>query len=52
MRLRRWRKRWVEVSGVQTLYIDPGSPWKNAYSETFISRFGDELLRREMFANL
>ena len=45
-------KRWLEVSGVETLYIEPGSPWENAYSETFISRFGDELLKREEFANL
>ncbi len=45
-------KRWLEVSGVRTLYIEPGSPWENAYSETFISRFGDELLKREVFADL
>lgn len=45
-------KRWLEVSGVGTLYIEPGSPWENAYSETFISRFGDELLKREVFTNL
>src|SRR5215204_4617089 len=45
-------KRWLEASGVGTLYIEPGSPWENAYSETFISRFGDELLKREMFVDL
>jgi putative transposase len=45
-------KRWLKVSGVGTLYIDPGSPWQNAYSETFISRFRDELLQREVFADL
>ncbi len=45
-------KRWLEVSGVGALYIEPGSPWENAYSETFISRFGDELLKREAFTNL
>jgi transposase InsO family protein len=45
-------KRWLEVSGVRTLYIEPGSPWENAYSETFISRFSDELLKREVFADL
>jgi putative transposase len=45
-------KRWLEVSGVGTLYIEPGSPWENAYSETFIGRFGDELLKREVFADL
>ncbi len=45
-------KQWLEVSGVRTLYIEPGSPWENAYSETFISRFSDELLKREVFADL
>jgi putative transposase len=45
-------KRWLEVSGVKTLYIEPGSPWENAYSETFISRFSDELLKREEFTSL
>jgi putative transposase len=42
----------LEVCGIRTLYIEPGSPWENAYSETFISRFGDELLKREVFADL
>jgi putative transposase len=45
-------KRWLEVSGVRTLYIEPGSPWENAYSETFISRFSDEVLKREVFGDL
>jgi putative transposase len=45
-------KQWLRASGVQTLYIEPGSPWVNAYSEAFISRFSDELLKRELFANL
>jgi transposase InsO family protein len=45
-------KRWLTSSGVETLYIEPGAPWENAYSETFISRMRDELLNREMFANL
>jgi transposase InsO family protein len=45
-------KRWLEASGVRTLYIEPGSPWENAYSETFIGRFGDELLKREVFATV
>ena len=45
-------KRWLEVSGVRTLYIEPGSPWENAYSETFVSRFSDEVLKREVFADL
>jgi putative transposase len=45
-------KRWLDLSGVRTLYIEPGSPWENAYSETFISRFSDELLKREVFTDL
>jgi len=45
-------KRWLAISGVKTLYIEPGAPWENAYSETFISRLRDELLDREVFANL
>jgi transposase InsO family protein len=45
-------KRWLAASGVETLYIEPGAPWENAYSETFISRLRDELLNREVFANL
>jgi putative transposase len=45
-------KEWLTISGVKTLYIEPGAPWENAYSETFISRMRDELLEREMFVNL
>jgi putative transposase len=45
-------KEWLAISGVKTLYIEPGTPWENAYSETFISRLRDELLERELFANL
>jgi putative transposase len=45
-------KRWLEISGVKTLYIELGCPWENAYSETFISRLGDELLKREVFSSL
>jgi transposase InsO family protein len=46
-------KQWLEIFGVKTLYIESGSPWENAYSETLISRFGNELLKREvLFADL
>jgi putative transposase len=45
-------KRWLAACGVETLYIEPGAPWENAYSETFISRMRDELLNRELFADL
>ena len=45
-------KEWLTASGVATLYIEPGSPWQNAYSESFNSRFRDELLDRELFTSL
>ncbi len=45
-------KDWLAKSGVGTLYIEPGSPWQNAYSESFNSRFRDELLDREIFTTL
>jgi len=34
---------WIGASGVKMPYIEPGSPWGNAYAETFISRLEDEL---------
>jgi transposase InsO family protein len=45
-------REWIAQQGFQTLYIEPGSPWQNAYSESFNSRFRDELLNREIFATL
>ena len=45
-------KQWLVASGVATLYIEPASPWENAYSESFNSRFRDELLDRELFTSL
>ena len=42
----------MALCGVETLYIEAGSPWENAYAESFIGRFGDELLKREVFAGL
>ena len=43
---------WLARRGSKTLYIAPGSPWENAYSETFNSRLRDELLDREVFETL
>jgi len=43
---------WIARRGFKTLYIEPGSPWQNAYSESFNSRFRDEFLNRESFASL
>jgi len=38
--------------GVKTLYIEPGSPWENGYCESFNGKFGDELLKRDVFYTL
>jgi putative transposase len=45
-------REWLAEEKTQTLYIEPGSPWENAYSESFNSRLRDELLDREMFVSL
>lgn len=45
-------KRWLREEGTATLYIEPGSPWENAYSESFNSRLRDELLNGELFSSL
>jgi putative transposase len=45
-------KGWLARRGAGPLYIEPGSPWENAYSETFNSRLRDELLDREVFETL
>lgn len=45
-------KKFLGQTGVETLYIEPGSPWQNAYVESFNSRFRDEVLSRESFADL
>jgi len=44
-------KDWLRAAGIGTLYIEPGSPWENAYSESFNSRFRDEFLNVELFAS-
>ena len=38
--------------GVETLYIEPGSPWQNGHAESFFSRFKDELIDGELFDTL
>jgi len=43
---------WLQVCGVQTHYIDPGSPWQNAYGESFNDKFRDECLNLEWFHSL
>ncbi len=42
-------KRWIHGRGVETYYIDPGSPWQNAFGESFNGRLRDECLDMEVF---
>jgi len=43
---------WVAERGFKTLFIEPGSPWQNCYSESFNSRLRDEFLNVELFGTL
>ena len=45
-------QQWLASNQIKAIYIDPGSPWQNGYSESFHSRFRDECLSREMLLNL
>jgi putative transposase len=45
-------QRWVHAQHVQTAYIEPGSPWQNAYGESFNGRLRDECLNLEWFRNV
>ena len=45
-------RRWLEGSGVGPLFIAPGSPWENAYVESFNGKLRDELLDLELFLSL
>ena len=39
-------------SGTDTVFIDPGSPWQNAWIESFNGRLRDEFLNGQQFASL
>jgi putative transposase len=41
--------RWTRQLSIETLYIEPGSPWENGYAESFHSRLRDEFLATEVF---
>jgi putative transposase len=45
-------KQWLSAAGIQTLYIERGSPWENGYAESFNSRFRADFLNREIFRTL
>lgn len=45
-------REWCRQGGTDTACIEPGSPWQNAYIESFNSRLRDELLNTEVFTCL
>lgn len=45
-------QQWLTASGIATLYIPPGCPWENPFSESFNGKLRDEFLEREEFSNL
>jgi transposase InsO family protein len=42
-------REWLERLEVETLFIEPGSPWENGYIESFNGKLRDELLNGEIF---
>jgi len=45
-------EQWILGNHIHTLFIAPGSPWENAYVESFHSRLRDEVLNAELFPTL
>jgi putative transposase len=43
---------WCRFNGCDSVFIDPGSPWQNAWIESFNGRFRDELLDLWQFDSL
>ena len=45
-------RHWLAALNVETLFIEPGSPWENGYVESSNGKLRDELLDREIFYTL
>ena len=43
---------WLSRLGVQTLFIERGSPWENGYVESLNGKLRDELLNGEIFTTV
>jgi putative transposase len=43
---------WCRFNGADTVFIDPGSPWQNAWIESFNGRMRDEFLNGQQFNSL
>ena len=45
-------REWISAVGAKMAYIEPGSPWKNGYCESFNAHFRDGMLDGEVFYGL
>ena len=45
-------RKWLSRASVETLYVEPGSPWQNGFAESFHARLRDELLEQELFGSV
>ena len=45
-------RQWLVGIGSSTLFIEPGSPWQNAYIESFNGKLRDEFVGLEIFTSL
>ena len=45
-------RQWLAALHVETLFIEPGSPWENGYLESFNGKLRDDLLDRKIFYTL
>jgi len=43
---------WCRFTGTESVFIDPGSPWQNAWIESFNGRLRDELLNGRQWDSL
>ena len=43
---------WCRFNGTNSIFTDPGSPWQNAWIESFNGRLRDELLNSWRFDSL
>jgi transposase InsO family protein len=42
----------LALTGVETLYIEPGAPWQNGHAESFHGKLRDEFLNAELFTSV
>ena len=45
-------REWLQKLNVETLFIEPGSPWENGYIESFNGKMRDQFLNGEIFYTL